>query len=353
MVAAGIHGIAFSPYVGPWVSGAPVLFNTYTLEQVTQLLGPVAKNFSLVASYGQGTFVWQGVPNIQDSNRYITQAANNVGLKVSAGCYQQGADSGADSINVEWTKTEIDYALNQAKTYGNVVELVIGNECLWGPNSTQAIIDLINYAKSKRAPNFTASTLPITTRQRWDVLAGVNNTTPVYAAMRQALLKLLSSCEGFVYANMYAYFDTNIASQIGKSPTQASFAQAVTSSMNATLVALKSAFSSQNVSTEIRIGETGWPTQGSQPDQPNDFLAGTQRAQWYYEVMKNWSATTAIKTIIFEACDEPWKGSPAGSNSEAFFGIWQANGTSTAPNQYVLTDVKQKMATSARKRIGL
>lgn len=94
MAAAGIHGVAFSPYVGPWVSGAPVLFNTYTLEQVTRLLDPVAKNFSLVASYGQGTFVWQGVPNIQDSNRYITQAANNVGLKVSAGCYQQGADSG-------------------------------------------------------------------------------------------------------------------------------------------------------------------------------------------------------------------------------------------------------------------
>lgn len=73
MAAAGIHGVAFSPYVGPWVSGAPVLFNTYTLEQVTRLLDPVAKNFSLVASYGQGTFVWQGVPNIQDSNRYITQ----------------------------------------------------------------------------------------------------------------------------------------------------------------------------------------------------------------------------------------------------------------------------------------
>ncbi len=341
MAAAGIHGIAFSPYVGPWVGGTPVLFNTYTLEQVTQLLTPVAKNFSLVASYGQGTFVWQGVPNIQDSNRYIIQAAKNVGLKVSAGCYQQGANAGGDSINVEWTKTEIDYAINQAKTYGNVVELVIGNECLWGPNSTQAIIDLINYAKSKRSPNFNASTLPITTRQRWDVLGGVNNTTPGYAPMRQALLKLLSACEGFVYANMYAYFDPNIAKQIGRNPTQVSFTQAVTGSMNNTLAALKSAFSSQSVSIEIRIGETGWPTQGSQPEQPNAFLASTQQAQWYYQAMKNWSGTNAIKTIIFEAYDEPWK-AQGGSNSETFFGIWQADGTSTAPNQYVLKDVKQK-----------
>ena len=341
MAAAGIYGIAFSPYVGPWVGGAPVLFNTYTLDQVTQLLNPVAKQFSLVASYGQGTFVWQGVPNIQDSNRYIIQAAKNAGLKVSAGCYQQGANAGGDSIHVEWTKTEIDYAIGQAKAYGNVVELVIGNECVWGPNSTQAIIDLINYAKSKRAPNFNASTLPITTRQRWDVLGGGNNTTPGYAPTRQALLKLLSACEGFVYANMYAYFDSKIAGQIGKNPTQASFTQAVTGSMNGTLAALKSAFSSQSVSTEIRIGETGWPTHGSQPEQPNDFLATTQQAQWYYEAMKNWSVANAIKTIIFEACDEPWK-AQGGSNSETFFGIWQANGTSTAPNQYTLNGVTQK-----------
>ena len=221
-------------------------------------------------------------------------------LPAGSGCW-------GDSINVEWTKTEIDYALDQAKTYGNVVELVIGNECLWGPNSTQAIIDLINYAKSKRAPNFNASTLPITTRQRWDVLAGVSNTTPGYAPTRQALLKLLSACEGFVYANMYAYFDSKIAGQIGKNPTQASFTQAVTGSMNGTLAALKSAFSSQSVSTEIRIGETGWPTHGSQPEQPNDFLATTQQAQWYYEAMKSWSVANAIKTIVFEACDEPWK----------------------------------------------
>ncbi len=342
MSASGIYGIAFSPYVGPWVDNAPVLFNTYTLEQVTQLLSSIGKQFPLIATYGQGTFVWQNVPNIQDSNRYNIQAAKNAGLQVSAGCYQQGADPGNDFLNIEWTKGEIDYALEQAQTYGNVVELVIGNECLWGPNSTQAIIELMNYAKSKRAPTFTQDTLPITTRQRWDVLGGVNNTTPAYAAMRQALMQLLSACEGFVYANMYAYFDPNIAGQIGTDPSQASFSQAVNNSMNATLAALNSAFSSQNISTEIRIGETGWPSQGSQPGQPNAFLASVQQAAWYYQAMKSWSLANAIKTIIFEAYDEPWKGSLDQSNSEAFFGIWQAEGTSTAPNQYTLNDAKQK-----------
>jgi hypothetical protein len=172
-----IYGVAFEPYVGPWVGDGPVLYNTYTLDQVNQLLKPVAGHFSLIATYGQGTFVWQGVPKIQDGNRLNIQAAKAAGLKVSAGCFQQGADQYSDTINVEWTKTEIDYAIEQAKTYNNVVDLVIGNECIWGPNSAQAIIDLINYAKGKRAP-LTAANLPVTTRQQWGVLGGVDNTDP-------------------------------------------------------------------------------------------------------------------------------------------------------------------------------
>jgi hypothetical protein len=127
--------------------------------------------------------------------------------------------------------------------------------------------------------------LPITTRQRWDVLGGVNNTSSSYAAMRQALLALLSVCEGFICANMYASFDPNIATQIGRTPTQASFTEAVINSMSGTLAALKNAFASQNVSTEIRIGETGWPARGGQPSQPNAFLASVQQAQWYAQAM--------------------------------------------------------------------
>ncbi len=201
-----IYGVAFEPYVGPWVGDGPVLYNVYTLDQVNQLLKPVAEHFSLITTYGQGTFVWQGQPKVQDGNRLNTQAASTAGLKVSAGCYQQGADSNTDTINVEWTKTEIDYAIQQAKTYNNVIDLVIGNECIWGPNSAQAIIDLINYAKSKRAP-LTAANLPITTRQQWGVLGGVDNTSPGYAAMRQKLLALMAACESHIYGNMYASED--------------------------------------------------------------------------------------------------------------------------------------------------
>ncbi len=336
-----IYGVAFEPYVGPWVGDGPVLYNTYTLDQVTQLLMPVAEKFSLITTYGQGTFVWQGVPNITDSNRFNIQAAKTAGLKVSAGCYQIGADPNTDSINVEWSKTEIDYAIQQAETYNNVVDLVIGNECIWGPNSTQAVIDLINYAKSKRAP-LTAANLPITTRQQWGLLGGVNNTSPAFATMRQKLLALMAACESHVYGNMYAYFDPNIAGQIGQNPTQASFTQAVTASMNNQLSGLKTAFASQNIGLEIRIGETGWPTQGSQKDQPNAYLANVTNAQWDYAAMVNWANSNGVPTVIFAAYDEPWKGPADGSDSEALFGIWKANGTATDRSHYTLNGMTAK-----------
>jgi len=332
-----IYGIAFEPYVGPWLSDGPVYFNAYTLDTVMRLLAPVAGHFAVITTYGQGTFVWQGVPSIQDSNKFNIQAAKASGIMVSAGCYQQGANDQTDTINVDWTKTEVDYAIAQAKQYKNVVDLVIGNECIWGPNSTQAIIDLIAYAKTKRAP-LTASQLPITTRQKWDVLASIDNPNQ---PLRQKILTLLAACEKQVYANMYAYFDRDIATKIGMNPTQAKFTMVVTQSMNNQLGGLKKAFADNGIGLEIRIGETGWPTQGSQPMQPA-WLASVQNAQWYYEAMVNWADANNIKTVIFEAFDEPWKGPADGSSSEAYFGIWTAIGTAAQRNQYKLNSINQK-----------
>jgi exo-beta-1,3-glucanase (GH17 family) len=333
------YGICFEPYVGPFDGSQPVLFNAYSLADVEALLAPVAAKFTRIRTYGQGTFVWQGNPIVQDSNKFNIQAAASNGLKVTAGCFQQGANPQGDSINVAWTKTEIDYAIAQAQQYGNVDELVVGNECLWGPNSTGAVVKLMNYAKLKRkAAGFTKSTLPVVTCQRWDVLAGVNNLQPSYASMRKALLSLLNACEGFVYANMYAYFDPQIASKTNSKTPKAKFISAVTASMAKTYSALSAAFKAQKIAATIRLGETGWPTQGVQAAQPSP-IASVQMARWYVAAMKAWLPTRAF---LFEAYDEPWKGDQAGDNSEAFFGVWKATGTSTDPGNYVLTGEVQK-----------
>lgn len=332
-----IYGIAFEPYVGPWLDDGPVYFNAYSLDTVKKLLAPVAEHFALITTYGQGTSAWDGVPKVNDSNKFNIQAAKDSGISVSAGCFQQGANKSGDYINVEWTKVEVDYAIQQAKLYKNAVDLVIGNECIWGPNSTQAIIDLIAYAKIKRAP-LTSAQLPITTRQEWGVLASVDDNG---SNLKLKLKQLLAACEDHIYANMYAYFDEDIATKIGTNPTQAHFTQVVTASMNNQLTALKKAFLNQGIGLEARIGETGWPTQGSQLKQPA-YLANITNARWYYDAMVNWSDANNIKTVIFEAFDEPWKGTANGSSSEAFFGIWSAKGVAPDRAHYTLTSINQK-----------
>jgi exo-beta-1,3-glucanase (GH17 family) len=335
----GYYAAAFEPYVGPWVGSQPVLFNAYSLADVTALLSKL-KGFKRISTYGQGTFVWQGTPIVQDSNMWNIQAAKANGMKVTAGCYQQGANPGGDSINTAWTQCEIDYAIAQAAIYGNVDELVIGNECIWGPNSAAAITALIGYAKGKISTAGLA--IKVSTRQRWDVLAGVNNTTPGYAATRQAILNLLAACDGFVYADVYAYFDPGIAGAIGARPTQAKFSAAVISSLGGSLEALKAAFTGAGVTTKIRVGETGWPTQGSQVAQPSSRLACVKYAKWHYDAVSKYFATAKLKGCVFAGYDEAWKGDQGGTNSEAFFGVWSAQGTAPAVNQYTLTGETKK-----------
>jgi exo-beta-1,3-glucanase (GH17 family) len=334
-----ILGTSFQPYVGPWVGGQPVLWNTYTLDQVTALLKPVSKSFRAISTYGQGTFVWQGVPRVQDSNQYNIQAAKSVGMKVSAGCAVQGISG--DSINVDWSKSDVDFALAQAKKYGNVTDIVIGNECIFGPNSATQLASLMQYAKTARAK--LGITTPITTRQRWDVMGGVNNTTPAYAPTRAALLNLVAQCDGYIYVDMYPYFDPGIAGAIGgQSASQAQFIGAVQNSMSATWSALQTAWTAQQISTGIRIGETGWPSSGTQASQPAAWLANVNFAHWYLLAMGSWMAQNRVSGYIFEAYNEPWKGSADGSSSETHFGLWVANGTSSAPNQYTLTGETRK-----------
>jgi exo-beta-1,3-glucanase (GH17 family) len=331
------YGAAFEPYVGPWVGSQPVLYNAYSLAVVTALLTPI-KGFGRISTYGQGTFVWQGVPRIQDSNQWNIQAAAACGMKVTAGCFQQGANPQGDAINVAWTKTEIDYALAQAKIYGNVDELVIGSECIWGPNSAGAVATLMAYAKKQRG----SQAIKVTTRQRWDVLAAVSNRTPGYAATRKAILAILKACDGFVYADVYPYFDPGIAGAIGPSPTKATFDAAILASLTGSLSAIKVAFLSNKVKAEIRIGEIGWPTFGSQPMQPDAALANVQYAKWHYDAVGPFLASNGIKGFVFAGYDEPWKGLQNGSNSEAYFGVWTAQGTAPTPSQYMLTGETKK-----------
>lgn len=64
--------------------------------------------------------------------------------------------------------------------------------------------------------------------------------------------------------------------------------------------------------------------------------------------MQGWAAANTIKTILFEAYDEPWK-AQGDANSETHFGLWQAIGKSSNQAQYTLTGVQEKVAIASVK----
>lgn len=84
---------------------------------------------------------------------------------------------------------------------------------------------------------------------------------------------------------------------------------------------------------------------GSQPTQPNIWLANVTYAQWHFEAISAALEAGDILGFCFEAYDEPWKNTSGGGNSEAHFGVWSAVGTSSSPSQYTLTGETQKYST--------
>ncbi len=363
----GIIGLGFQPYVGSFVNGNQVTqFDGYSLSTVTQLMQQLKTDgYTDVATYSQGSFYFAGqffgpTAATAGSNKFNIQAANAVGLGISAGVFQQGVNG--DGFIIADTMQEVQYILNQAQLYpGTVKEIILLNESIVGPNSLNQLNTLITQAKALRdstpisagsSTMFSSATLPITTRQRWDVVAGVNNNSN---PLQGALKTMLNSLESHMYVNMYAYFDGNLPTSFSTNPNdQATFTTAVTNSMNSTLTALRNDFQAQNITIPVRLGETGWPTQGlrAPPLSTAPALADTTLAKWYFEAMKTWSASNSIPTVIFQAYDQPWQTVPpaqvpttAGS-SEGFFGIYTANGTSTV-NSFTLSSITNKYTLSS------
>jgi hypothetical protein len=362
--AGGIIGLAFQPYVGGFVNGNQTTqFDGYSLDTVKALLQQLKNDgYTDVATYSQGSFYFGGqfygpTAATAGSNKFNIQAAAEIGLGVSAGVFQQGVNG--DGFNVADTTQELTYILQQAQLFpGTVKEIILCNESIFGAGSLNDLNTLMASAIALRnstpvtpgsSTMFTSDTLPITTRQRWDVLAGVNNNAN---PLQSALKTLINTCEGHIYANMYAYFDGSLPDSWSTAPSdQSAFTAAVTGSMSGTLNALSTAFQGQSIATNIRIGETGWPTMGlrAPPLGPAPALGNVTLSNWYFQAMKTWSASNSVPTVIFQAYDQPWQTVPAAQvpttagSSEGFFGLYTANGTSTATS-FTLTSITNKFA---------
>ncbi|MBX9687872.1 MAG: hypothetical protein K2X27_14295, partial [Candidatus Obscuribacterales bacterium] len=364
--SGGIYGTAFEPYVGGIVPGAAnyTLFGGYTFGQTLTLLSSVAasQQFQIVSTYNFGT---TADPSAQNgyaplgAAAFVIPTAKLLGLRVSAGVGIQPGGPGT-ALDLPGTQADINFTLQAAKQYGNVVELVVGNECL-DPTS-QATINLsltnlstdITYANTLMGT--LGLTLPITTRQRHDLMSSQSFLQNTPAGGNPSLANIINNqLSGYIYANIYPYYDNlNL--------TAANFTSTVQQDMTTQYTGVYNAFQTAGVTTtDIRIGETGWaalpPTQPANlpapPVMPSQ--ATLQFAQMYYPAMQQWSATSKnlvtgntgiIIADYFESFDEPWKvnSGPPSQNGEPYFGIWTATGSSSPSpyGGYTLASVQQK-----------
>lgn len=365
--SGNIRGVAFQPYVGGRLTATSpnfVAFGGYPYHVVLALLGPlvapldqnsgsVSEQFDYVTTYTQAF-----------SAGFVIQAAKQVGLRVSAGAFvdiQTDAPGSLTSGAYTTATGDIQIALYNASVYGNVLDLVVGNEDIVtgaGGNAGPSISTLTNLINGGSIPisfspsvNYTgakplrsatnnplggtynATTLPVTTRQKIDVLNLVTDAT-----VGTAMVALMNACEGYVYGNIYPFFDessvvpsliANPSNYLTGANAYTNFKTLVTNYLNNTFDIPANNFISKSITNKIRVGETGWATPMLQSStSPLTGYVGnglpqqnTTWAYWYYPIVQDWSSTHTnpqggtgvIVADYFDGYNEPWKGINGGA----------------------------------------
>lgn len=90
----------------------------------------------------------------------------------------------------------------------------------------------------------------------------------------------------------------------------------------------------------VVISEAGWPTaangRGIEPDN-----ASTELQARYCRQLLEWTAAAGIITFVFEAFDEPWKGSPDPMEPEKHWGLFDVNRRPKPVMQALFGEVSQ------------
>jgi len=207
-------------------------------------------------------------------------------------------------------EAEIARCIVLANQYATIVQTVsVGNETMvsWSGQYCSASV-VAGYIKTVR----TQIKQPITSDDNWALWASVApNQDP------QPVLDLID------YVSMHTYVYTDTSTDIGKWDWQQAgipTAQRAQAMMNAAVAtsqsdynAVRSHLNTRGLTTmPITIGETGWKAPIA-----NDFRTHPSNQKLYYWDMMAWiqaSKTSPGPTnmFMFEAFDEPWKGSDNG-----------------------------------------
>jgi exo-beta-1,3-glucanase (GH17 family) len=209
------------------------------------------------------------------------------------------------------SQAELDAVIALAKTHTGVVNaVVVGNENFGvDPKisfTEQQLINYINYAKTQ----LSGTGVAVTTCQQWGVLYGHPN--------------LVNACSSYALANIYPYFDG--PGYQGGSADKAG-ADTLKNWQSRFLAAYNQL--AAKYPGKIRIGETGWPSGGSQVIIDGHYTgipsqtAALPNEQTYIEQYARWAGADKLFSYLFSAIDEAWKTEPG--NVGSHFGVYTAN----------------------------
>ena len=271
-------------YIGVNYLGFPQ--TTTEIEADLQLLGP---RFGYIRTYnslfGPDSPENQVVPLVDAYNK----ANPGTPIKVAIGVAL------TPGVPAESQK-ELDQAIKLAKTYPQAVTaVVVGNENLEAIAEPR-LIDFMNYAKT----HLSGTGVEVTTCQKWkDVLDHPN---------------LVNAATSYVLATIYPYWDG--PGYDGGDAAKAG-ADTLENWQTQFLKAYKSLITNYGPD-KIRIGETGWPSDGSQVTINGHWTgipsqtAAYPNEQTYIEQYVAWASANNLFTYIFAAIDEGWKTEPGG-----------------------------------------
>ncbi len=95
----------------------------------------------------------------------------------------------------------------------------------------------------------------------------------------------------------------------------------------------------------VIITEAGWTTT-SNGRGIDHWNASEELQAEYYEQLLEWTTSEQILTFVFEAFDEPWKGSPHPQEPEKHWGLFKVERTPKLVMQYLYPELVSKIDTS-------
>jgi exo-beta-1,3-glucanase (GH17 family) len=243
---------------------------------------------------------WKGT---EDVATYAVKQAHAHGLKIAACAWLYW-----DPNNLAQSKSDNDAEVRELISLigqGYVDAAILGNEpeAQRGGNPgypiTSMAADLVGYINQVRAPG--GSKVPVGTR----IIGGVGADDWIHTVAR--------SCD-FIQVTVHPANWSNKNNTIKSIDGAVAFLDKSYKDSRAQLAAWGLS------STELQIGETGWPTCADSGFNQNLFTVANAAA--YAQRVTAWANLNDAKVFWFEAIDEPWKGNFDAKNYDSNWGVW-------------------------------